>query len=42
LLIIGIIGIYEPNEDNVVTVKNEFFANLNKEIVKSGSEDSLY
>ena len=36
-MIIGIIGIYEPNEDNVVTVKNEFFANLNKEIVKSGS-----
>ena len=40
-MIIGIIGIYEPNEDNVVTVKNEFFANLNKEIVKSGSGRQL-
>jgi len=40
-LITGIIGIYEPNEDNVVTVKNEFFTNLNKEIVKSGSGRQL-
>ena len=40
-MITGIIGIYEPNEDNVVTVKNEFFTNLNKEIVKSGSGRQL-
>ena len=32
-----IIGIYAPNEDNGVTVKDEFFADLNEEILKSGS-----
>jgi len=36
-----IIGIYAPNEDNGVTVKDEFFANLNEEIVKSGSGRQL-
>jgi len=36
-----IIGIYAPNEDTGVTVKDEFFANLNKEIVKSGSGRQL-
>ena len=36
-----IIGIYAPNEDNGVTVKDDFFANLNKEIVKSGSGRQL-
>jgi hypothetical protein len=35
-----IIGIYEPNEDmsNKTTVKDEFFANLNEEIIKSGGK----
>ena len=36
-----IIGIYAPNEDNGITVKDEFFANLNKEIVKSRSGRQL-
>ena len=36
-----IIGIYAPTEDNGVTVKDEFFANLNEEIVKSGSGRQL-
>jgi len=36
-----IIGIYAPNEDNEVRVKDEFFANLNKEIVKSGNGRQL-
>ena len=31
-----IFGTYAPNEDNGATVKDEFFANLNEEIVKSG------
>ena len=31
-----IIGIYAPNEDNKTTVKDEFFVNLNEEIIKSG------
>ena len=36
-----IIGIYATNEDNGVTVKYEFFFNLNEEIVKSGSGRQL-
>jgi exonuclease III len=36
-----IIGIYAPNEDNKTTVKDEFFANLNEEIIKSGSGRQL-
>ena len=32
-----IIGIFAPNEDNKTTVKDEFFANLNEEIIKPGS-----
>jgi len=36
-----IIGIYAPKEDNGATVKDEFFANLNEEIVKSGSGRQL-
>ena len=32
-----IIGTYAPNEDNGATVKDEFFANLNEVIIKSGS-----
>ena len=36
-----IIGIYAPNEDNRVTVKDEFFTNLNEEILKSGSGRQL-
>jgi exonuclease III len=32
-----IIEIYAPNEDNKTTIKDEFFANLNEEIIKSGS-----
>ena len=36
-----IIGIYAPNEDNGTTIKDEFFANLNKEIVKSGNGRQL-
>jgi len=36
-----IIGIYAPNEDNGVTVKGEFFANLSEEIVISGSGRKL-
>jgi len=36
-----IIVIYTPNEYNGVTVKDEFFANLNEEIVKSGSGRQL-
>ena len=38
---LAIIGIYTPNEDNGVTVKDEFFANLNEEIVKSDSGRQL-
>jgi hypothetical protein len=30
-------GVYAPNEDNGDTVKDEIFANLNEETVKSGS-----
>jgi len=33
----SVILIYAPNEDNGVAVKDEFFANLNEEKVKSGS-----
>ena len=36
-----LIGVYAPNEDNGVTVKDERFANLNEEIVKSGSRRPL-
>ena len=36
-----IIGICAPNEDNGATVKDEFFANLNEEIVKSDSGRQL-
>jgi hypothetical protein len=36
-----IIGIYVPNEDNKTTVKDEFFANLNEEIINSGSGRQL-
>jgi len=36
-----IIGIYARNEDNGITVKNAFFANLHEEIVKSGSGRKL-
>ena len=36
-----IIGTYAPNEDNGATVKDKFFANLNGEIVKSGSGRQL-
>ena len=36
-----IIGIYAPNEDNGTTIKDEFFANLNEEIVKSGNGRQL-
>jgi hypothetical protein len=36
-----IIGVYAPNEDNGDTVKDEVFANLNKEIVKCGSGRNL-
>ena len=36
-----IIGIYAPNEDNGAAVKDEFFAKLNEEIVKSGSGRQL-
>jgi hypothetical protein len=36
-----VIGMYVPNEDNGVTVKDEIFANLNEEIVKSGSGRQL-
>jgi len=32
-----IIGIYATNEVNKTTVKDNFFANLNEEIIKSGS-----
>ena len=32
---------YAPNEDNGATVKDEFFANLNEEILKSSSERKL-
>jgi len=35
------IEIYAPNEDNRATAKDEFFANLNEEIVKSGSGRKL-
>jgi len=38
---VTIIGIYAPNEDNGVTEKYEFFANLNEEIVKTGSGRQL-
>ena len=36
-----IIGIHARNEDNGVTVKDECFANLNEETVKSGSGRKL-
>ena len=36
-----IIGTYARNEDNGDTVKDEFFANLDEEIVKFGSERQL-
>jgi len=36
-----IIGIYAPNKDNGVTVKDELFANLNEEIIQSGSGRQL-
>jgi hypothetical protein len=36
-----IIGVYAPNEDSEATVKDEFFANLSEEIVKSGSGRQL-
>jgi exonuclease III len=36
-----IIGVYAPNEYSRATVKDEFFANLNEEIVKSGSGRQL-
>jgi hypothetical protein len=36
-----IIVVYAPNVDNADTVKDEFFANLNEEIVKSGSGRQL-
>ena len=36
-----IIGIFAANEGNGVTVKDEFFVNLNEEIVKSGSGRQL-
>ena len=36
-----IIGIYAPNENNGTTMKDEFFVNLNKEIVKSGNGRQL-
>ena len=36
-----IIGIYVPNEDNGTTEKDEFFANLKEEIVKSGNGRKL-
>jgi len=36
-----IIGLYAPNEDNGVTVKDKFFANLNEEIVNSRSGRQL-
>jgi hypothetical protein len=37
-----IIGVYAHNEDSGATVKDEFFANLNEEIVRLVVEDSLY
>jgi hypothetical protein len=36
-----IIGVYAHNEDSGATVKDEFFANINEEIVKSGSGRQL-
>jgi hypothetical protein len=36
-----ITAVYAPNEDTSATVKDEFFANLNEEIVKSGSGRQL-
>jgi hypothetical protein len=36
-----IIGVYAPNEYKGVTVTDEFFANINEEIVKSGSGRQL-
>ena len=36
-----IIGVYAPNEDNGDKVKDEIFANLNEETVKSGSGRQL-
>ena len=36
-----IIGIYAPNEDNGATEKDDFFSNLNEEMVKSGSGRQL-
>ena len=38
---ITIIGTYAPNEGNGATVKGEYYANLNEEIVKSGSRRKL-
>ena len=32
---------YAPNEDNAVRIKDEVFANLNEEMVKSGSRRQL-
>ena len=39
--ILTIIGIYAPNEDNWAKVKDELFAKLNEEKVKSGSGRQL-
>jgi endonuclease/exonuclease/phosphatase family metal-dependent hydrolase len=36
-----VIGVYAPNEDNGAAVQDEVFANLNEEIVKSGSGRQL-
>jgi exonuclease III len=41
ILFLSITGIYAPNEDNKTTIKDEFFANLNEEIIKSGSGRQL-
>jgi exonuclease III len=38
---LAIIGIYAPNEDNRVIVKDEFFATLNEGTVKSSSGRQL-
>ena len=34
---VTVIAVYAPNEDNGGTVTDEFFPNLNEEIIKSGS-----
>ena len=36
-----IFGIYAPNEGNGTTIKDEFFVNLNEEILKSGNGRQL-